>query len=43
MSKKIFIIGGGIAGLTAGVFAQKYGFRSEIYESHSIVGGECTG
>ncbi len=41
--KKIIIIGGGIAGLTAGIFAQKYGFESEIFESHSIVGGECTG
>lgn len=41
--KKIIIIGGGIAGLTAGVFAQKYGFESEIFESHNIVGGECTG
>lgn len=41
--KKIVIIGGGIAGLSAGIFAQKYGFESEIFESHSIVGGECTG
>lgn len=41
--KKIIIIGGGIAGLSAGIFAQTYGFESEIFESHSIVGGECTG
>lgn len=41
--KKIIIVGGGIAGLSAGIFAQKYGFESEIFESHSIVGGECTG
>ena len=41
--KKIVIVGGGIAGLTAGIYAQKYGFESEIFESHSIVGGECTG
>ena len=41
--KKIIIIGGGISGLTAGIYAQKAGFSSEIYERHSIVGGECTG
>lgn len=41
--KKIIIIGGGISGLTAGSYAQKAGFSSEIYERHSIVGGECTG
>ena len=41
--KKIIIIGGGIAGLTAGVYAQKAGFESVIYEKHTISGGECTG
>ncbi|WP_157857703.1 phytoene desaturase family protein [Gottschalkia purinilytica] len=37
------IIGGGISGLTAGVYGAKSGFEVEIYEKHSIVGGECTG
>ncbi len=41
--KKIAIIGGGIAGLSAGIYAQQYGFESVIYEKHSIVGGQCTG
>ena len=41
--KNIIIIGGGIAGLSAGIHAQQYGFRSVIYEQHSIVGGQCTG
>lgn len=41
--KKIAIIGGGLAGLSAGVFAQKYGFSSTIYEQHTITGGECIG
>lgn len=41
--KKIVIIGGGIAGLTAGIYAQKAGFQSEIYEKHNILGGQCTG
>ncbi len=40
---KIVIIGGGIAGLTAGIYAQKNGFESEIHERHAIVGGQCTG
>jgi phytoene dehydrogenase-like protein len=41
--KKIVIIGGGISGLTAGIFAQKSGFESIILEKHHTVGGECTG
>lgn len=40
--KKILIIGGGIAGLSAGCYAQMNGFNSEIYEMHSISGGLCT-
>lgn len=41
--KRIVIIGGGIAGLTAGIFAQKNGFKSIILEKHHTLGGECTG
>lgn len=41
--KKIIIIGAGISGLTAGIFGRQIGFDTEIYESHSIPGGECTG
>jgi phytoene dehydrogenase-like protein len=41
--KKIIIIGGGVAGLSAGIHAQQYGFESVIYEKHSVVGGQCTG
>ncbi|MFP4016389.1 MAG: phytoene desaturase family protein [Halanaerobiales bacterium] len=41
--KKIVIIGGGIAGLTAGIFAQKNNFESIILEKHHTLGGECTG
>ncbi len=41
--KKVIIIGGGIAGLTAGIYARQYGFETEIYEKHTIPGGECTG
>lgn len=42
-SKKVVIVGGGIAGLTAGIYARLAGFETEIYEKNSVVGGECTG
>ncbi len=40
---KVAIIGGGVAGLSAGIFAQKNGFESIILEKHHSIGGECTG
>lgn len=43
MAQKVIIVGGGISGLTAGIYAQKAGFDSVIYEKHSIPGGQCTG
>lgn len=42
MAKKIVIIGGGIAGLSAGIYAKLNGFDTEIIEMHSITGGQCT-
>lgn len=42
MSKSLIVIGGGIAGLSAGCYAQMNGFNSEIYEMHNIAGGLCT-
>jgi phytoene desaturase len=41
--KKIVIVGGGVAGLSAGIFAQKNGFESIILEKNQNLGGECTG
>ena len=40
--KSLIIIGGGIAGLSAGCFAQKNGFDTSIFEQHSKTGGWCT-
>jgi phytoene dehydrogenase-like protein len=39
---KVNIIGGGIAGLTAGCHLQLNGFDSEIFEAHAVPGGLCT-
>ncbi len=40
--KSIIIIGAGIAGLSAGIYARKNGYDATIYESHSLPGGMCT-
>ena len=40
--KTVVVIGGGIAGLGAGVYARKCGFDVTVLESHSIAGGICT-
>lgn len=40
--KNVIIIGAGIAGLSAGVYAAKAGFKTTILESHIIPGGLST-
>jgi len=40
--KTIAIIGGGVAGLCAGCYAQMNGYQATIYEMHSLPGGVCT-
>lgn len=40
--KTILIIGGGIAGLAAGCYAQMNGYQSHIFERHDLPGGLCT-
>lgn len=42
MAKKIVIVGGGVAGLSAGIYARLNGFDTLILEKHSIAGGLCT-
>jgi len=37
--KSVIIIGAGLAGLSAGCYAQMNGYRSRIYEHHSVPGG----
>lgn len=40
--KSLAIVGGGIAGLCAGCYAQMNGYRSRIYEMHDLPGGLMT-
>lgn len=42
-NEKVVVIGGGIAGLSAGIYALLAGFEVEIYEKNAIPGGECIG
>ena len=42
MDKTIAIIGAGVSGLTAGIYAQQQGFKTVIYEKHSLAGGLCS-
>ena len=41
--KKLIIIGAGISGMTAGIYALENGYDVTIYEKHFIPGGQCTG
>jgi phytoene dehydrogenase-like protein len=42
MKKRITIIGGGVAGLSAGIYSAMNGFDTEILEMHTVAGGQCT-
>ncbi len=41
-AKTIAIIGGGVAGLCAGCYAQMNGYKATVYEMHGLPGGVCT-
>ncbi len=40
--KSLLIVGGGMAGLAAGCYAQMNGYRSEILEAGRVAGGLCS-
>ena len=42
MAESVIIVGAGIAGLSAGCYAQMNGYRTTILEQHNIPGGLCT-
>ena len=41
--KTVVIVGGGISGLTTGIYLLDNGYDVHIYEKHFIAGGACTG
>ena len=42
MTKSIAIIGGGIAGLSAGCYGRMNGYETTLFEMHTQPGGQCT-
>ena len=42
MEKTIIIVGAGMSGLSAGCYAQMNGYKTELFEMHSMPGGLCT-
>ena len=42
MHKSIIIIGAGMGGLASGIFGQLNDYRTQIFEMHTIPGGQCT-
>jgi phytoene dehydrogenase-like protein len=42
MPNSIIIIGAGMAGLSAGCYAQMNGYMTQIFERHNLPGGVCT-
>ena len=42
MSEKVFVIGAGISGLSAGIYAARCGFDVTIFEQHTTFGGLST-
>jgi len=40
--KKIVVVGAGIAGLSAAIYAKRSGFDVTLIEQHSVAGGTCT-
>jgi phytoene dehydrogenase-like protein len=41
MAQSIIIIGAGMGGLAAGIYGQLNGFKTRIFEMHTLPGGQC--
>ena len=41
MRKSIIIIGAGMGGLASGIYGQINGYKTRIFEMHSVPGGQC--
>jgi phytoene dehydrogenase-like protein len=42
MADSIIIIGAGMGGLAAGIYGRMNGFKTQIFEMHTLPGGQCT-
>jgi phytoene dehydrogenase-like protein len=42
MTQSIIIIGAGMGGLSAGIYGRMNGFDTQIFEMHTLPGGQCT-
>ncbi len=42
MAGSIIIIGAGMGGLAAGIYGQMNGYKTRIFEMHTLAGGQCT-
>jgi phytoene dehydrogenase-like protein len=42
MTQSVIVIGAGVAGLSAGCYAQMNGYRAQMFEMHDKPGGYCT-
>lgn len=43
LRKKVLIIGGGVSGMTTGIYLLKNGYSVEILEKNAMAGGACVG
>ena len=41
--RKVLIIGSGVAGLVAGIYVRQAGMEVDLFEAHTVAGGNCTG
>lgn len=41
IAKSIIIIGAGMGGMAAGIYGQMNGYRTRIFEMHTLPGGQC--
>ena len=42
MAQSVIIVGAGMGGLAAGIYGQINGFRTRIFEMHTLPGGQCS-
>jgi len=42
MAESIIIIGAGMGGLAAGIYGQTNGYKTRVFEMHTLPGGQCS-